>query len=317
MLLRRAAAAAAAAKRSSSLTPARALRHVGAAGRDHATTTTSSSPPRRHGHLLAPLAESEPLTATVSPRPFPDYRPPRPDSPEHDALARRLVAAVLASPHPASLPPLPFLPLLHPIHLLLALPLLASHPRLLSRSYWPTRRGQSTIEVWFLYEKSNGLLPTSMESVIEKYHEAKDHHSMMSATAEAKLWQREAGILRQQLHNLQEHHLQLLGQRLSGLDVKDLQNLESTMETSLRNIRLKKDQLMTDQIQELNRKGSLVRQENIELYNKFNYVHQENTKLKKKVYGGVTEHLTDTFIKYSVVNKEDENVPVNLELSQP
>ena len=31
-----------------------------------------------------------------------------------------------------------------------------------------------------------------------------------------------------------------MGQQLSGLDVKDLQNLENTLEMSLRNIRLKK-----------------------------------------------------------------------------
>ncbi|XP_039827713.1 pentatricopeptide repeat-containing protein At1g05670, mitochondrial-like isoform X2 [Panicum virgatum] len=124
MLLRRAAAAATAVKRSS-VTPVRAVRHVGAAGRGHATT---SSPPRRRGHRRAPSAESESLTATALPRPFPDYHPLRPDSPEDDSLARRLAAVVISSPHPGTLPPLPFLPLLRPIHLLLALQLIASDP---------------------------------------------------------------------------------------------------------------------------------------------------------------------------------------------
>lgn len=37
-----------------------------------------------------------------------------------------------------------------------------------------------------------------------------------------------------------------------------------------------------------------------------------------QVYGkGVNEHPTDTAIKYSIVNVDDEHVPVNLELSQP
>ncbi|KAL5682454.1 hypothetical protein ACJX0J_008839, partial [Zea mays] len=99
------------------------------------------------------------------------------------------------------------------------------------------------------------------------------------------LWQREAGSLRQQLHNLQEHHRKLLGQQLSGLDVRDLQNLENQLETSLRNIRLKMDQLIFYQIQELNRKGYLMHQENIELHNKVNLLHQENIKLRRKAYG--------------------------------
>uniref|UniRef100_K3YMQ6 K-box domain-containing protein n=1 Tax=Setaria italica TaxID=4555 RepID=K3YMQ6_SETIT len=131
-------------------------------------------------------------------------------------------------------------------------------------------------------------------------------------------WQREAGSLRQQLHNVQEHHRQLLGQQLSGLDVKDLQNLENKLEMSLKNIRMKKDQLMIDQIQELNRKGSLMHRENIELYNKVNLAHQENTELRRKVYGhGVDEHPSSSTVRHSIQITENEDVHVNLELSQP
>nr|CAB3483034.1 unnamed protein product [Digitaria exilis] len=120
----------------------------------------------------------------------------------------------------------------------------------------------------------------------------------MSASAEAKLWQREAGSLRQQLHNLQEHHRQLLGQQLSGLDVKDLQSLENKLEMSLRNIRMKKDQLMIDQIQELNAK--------VCLHNSF------------KVYGhGVNEHPESSKARGNILNTENEDALVTLELSQP
>ncbi|CAO2191538.1 unnamed protein product [Urochloa humidicola] len=177
-------------------------------------------------------------------------------------------------------------------------------------------------EVGLIVFSSTGRLydfaSTSMKSVIERYSEAKeDHHQTMSASAEAKLWQREAGSLRQQLHNLQEHHRQLLGQQLSGLDVKDLQNLENKLEMSLRNIRMKKDQLMIDQIQELNRKGSLMHRENIELYNKANLVHQENIELRRKVCGhGVNEHPASSAVRHSM-DTENEDVCVNLELSQP
>ncbi|KAL5220117.1 hypothetical protein ABZP36_024830 [Zizania latifolia] len=124
----------------------------------------------------------------------------------------------------------------------------------------------------------------SMMSVIERYNEAnEDPHLTMNASSEAKFWQLEASSLRQQLHNLQEYHRQCLGQQLSGLAVEDLQNLDNKLEMSLRNIRLKKDNVMIDQIQELNRKGIIIHQENMELHQKLCLVHQEKINLQKKI----------------------------------
>ncbi|PWZ54936.1 MADS-box transcription factor 27 [Zea mays] len=98
------------------------------------------------------------------------------------------------------------------------------------------------------------------------------------------------------------HCRKLLGQQLSGLDVRDLQNLENQLETSLRNIRLKM--------------GYLMHQENIELHNKVNLLHQENIKLRRKAYGqGVNEHPTSTTVRHSILNTENEDVRINLELS--
>jgi MADS-box transcription factor len=75
---------------------------------------------------------------------------------------------------------------------------------------------------------------------------------------------------------------------------------------------------MIDQIQELNRKGSLMHQENIELYNKVNLVHQENIELRRKVYGHeVNEHPASSTVRHGMLNTENEDVLVNLELSQP
>ncbi|KAG8047337.1 hypothetical protein GUJ93_ZPchr0008g12340 [Zizania palustris] len=167
-------------------------------------------------------------------------------------------------------------------------------------------------EVGLVVFSSSGRLynfaSTSMKSVIERYNEAnEDPHLTMNASSEAKFWQQEASSLRQQLHNLQQYHRQLLGQQLSGLAVEDLQNLDNKLQMSLRNIRLKKDNVMIDQIQELNRKGSLMHQENMGLHHKLSLVHQEQINLQKKVYGTQGVNLST----------ENGNGPVNLEPSLP
>ncbi|XP_039021992.1 MADS-box transcription factor 23-like isoform X3 [Hibiscus syriacus] len=154
-------------------------------------------------------------------------------------------------------------------------------------------------------EKLYDFASTSMRSVIERYNKAKEENQPGNPTSEIKFWKREAAVLRQQLQNLQENHRQMMGEELTGLNIKDLQNLESQLEMSLRGVRMKKDQILMDEIQELTRQGNLIHQENVELY--------------KKVYG--TRDVNGTSKELFVTNgqsiEEDPHVAVHLQLSQP
>lgn len=152
-----------------------------------------------------------------------------------------------------------------------------------------------------LYEFSN----TSMKSVIDRYQKAKDGDNQLpSPDKEVKFWQKEAAILRHQLQALQENHRQLMGNELYGLTVKDLQNLENQLEISLQGVRMKKDEILTDEIQQLHTKGNLLHQENIELY--------------KKVYGrDAIVGNRNTLTPYGSSIMEDPRVPVHLQLCLP
>ncbi|KAL3845755.1 hypothetical protein ACJIZ3_003158 [Penstemon smallii] len=161
---------------------------------------------------------------------------------------------------------------------------------------------------------------TSMRSVMERYDNAKEqHHQLVNSTSEVKFWQREAAALRQQLQNLQENHRQLMGEELSGLSVKDLQNLENKMEMSLRCVRTRKDQILIDEIQELKQKGNLIHQENLELYRKVNLIREENMELNKKVYGTKEVPVANGngLLTNSLSIREDPHAPVCLQLCQP
>ncbi|MCD7445783.1 hypothetical protein HAX54_000021 [Datura stramonium] len=132
-------------------------------------------------------------------------------------------------------------------------------------------------------------------------------------------WQREAVLLRQQLENLQENHRKMMGEELSGLNVKDLQNMEKQLEMSLRSVRMKKDQILIDKVQELNRKGNFSHHENTELYKKLELVRQENTELYEKVYGTRDANAVrrNAMSSKSLSINEDPHAPLHLQLSQP
>ncbi|CAN6825092.1 unnamed protein product [Brassica oleracea] len=175
-------------------------------------------------------------------------------------------------------------------------------------------------EVGLIIFSSTGKLydfaSSSMKSVIDRYNKSKiEQQQLLNPASEVKFWQREAAVLRQELHALQENHSrQIMGEQLNGLSVNELNNLENQLEISLRGIRTKKEQMMNHEIQELNQKRNLIYQENLELSRKVQRIHQENVELYKKAYTS----STNGFIQRELAVADDEsNTQIRLQLSQP
>ncbi|KAG2319108.1 hypothetical protein Bca4012_054638 [Brassica carinata] len=175
-------------------------------------------------------------------------------------------------------------------------------------------------EVGLIIFSSTGKLydfaSSSMKSVIDRYNKSKiEQQQILNPASEVKFWQREAAVLRQELHALQENHSrQIMGEQLNGLSVNELNNLENQLEISLRGIRMKKEQMMTHEIQELSQKRNLIHQENLELSRKVERIHQENVELYKKAYTA----NTNGFIHRELAVADDEShTQIRLQLSQP
>ncbi|KAI9111919.1 hypothetical protein K1719_017609 [Acacia pycnantha] len=173
------------------------------------------------------------------------------------------------------------------------------------------------VEVGLIIFSSTGRLheyaTTSIKSVVERYNSCKEERERLrNPESEVKFWQREAEILRQQVHNLQENHRKLMGEQLYGLSVKNLQDIENQLEISLRGVRMKKEQILTEEIHELRRKGNAIHQQNVELYKKVNLIQQENMQLYNEAAS------RNAFISYGVHgDQEHPQAMTQLQLSQP
>ncbi|XP_054778300.1 MADS-box transcription factor 23-like [Prosopis cineraria] len=140
---------------------------------------------------------------------------------------------------------------------------------------------------------------SSMKSIIDGYNEQKgDHSKLIDPASEVKFWRREATVLRQQLRHLQECYRQLMGEQLSSLSNNDLRNLENQLGISLRNVRIKKEQVLKDEIKGLQQKGYQYSQENVELYKRIEVISKENAELQK-ITAALATALSCRKIKFS------------------
>ncbi|KAK7319523.1 hypothetical protein RJT34_04245 [Clitoria ternatea] len=159
-------------------------------------------------------------------------------------------------------------------------------------------------EVGLIVFSSTGKLydfaSTSMNSVIERYNKVKeDHRQLMNPVSVVKFWQREAASLREQLQYMHECHRQLTGEELSGLGIEELGNLENQLEMSLKGVRMRKHQILTDEAKELHQKRNLIHQENVELHKMIDLIVKENAELQKVLESRRTKDIAKSNPPYT------------------
>jgi len=117
---------------------------------------------------------------------------------------------------------------------------------------------------------------SSMKSVIERYNERETEKSNNNVSQSDNMWETEVVRMKQQIKNLEDNQRQLMGEDLSALSLKDLHHLEKLLQMSLCRVREKKDQILMDKLEELNRKGYWLREENMRLHRKISMVESSS-----------------------------------------
>ncbi|XP_027362769.1 MADS-box protein CMB1-like [Abrus precatorius] len=123
-----------------------------------------------------------------------------------------------------------------------------------------------------LYEFCSG---TSMAKTLERYHRCsygalEVHHQ---PEMETQRRYQEYLKLKSKVEALQQTQRNLLGEELEHLDIKELEQLERQLDSSLKQIRSNKTQQMLDQLSDLQRKEEMLLETNNVLRNKLEEIN--------------------------------------------
>ncbi|KAK7354348.1 hypothetical protein VNO80_19808 [Phaseolus coccineus] len=103
-----------------------------------------------------------------------------------------------------------------------------------------------------------------MERILERYerYSYAERQLVVSDQPQSENWTLEHAKLKARLEVLQKNQRNFMGQDLDGLSIKELQNLEHQLDSALKHIRSRKNQLMYESISELNKKDKALQEQN-------------------------------------------------------
>ncbi|KAK0573282.1 hypothetical protein LWI29_005675 [Acer saccharum] len=103
-----------------------------------------------------------------------------------------------------------------------------------------------------------------MEKILERYERHNyTERQLVAADPDSQVnWSLECNRLKAKIELLQRNHRHYLGEDLDSMSLKEIQNLEQQLDTSLKHIRSRKNQLMYESISELQRKEKAIQEQN-------------------------------------------------------
>ncbi|KAL7132660.1 hypothetical protein ABFS83_12G089700 [Erythranthe nasuta] len=116
-----------------------------------------------------------------------------------------------------------------------------------------------------------------MDRILEKYerYSFAERQLVLNEPHSPANWTLEYSKLRARIDLLQRNHRHYMGEDLDSMSLKDLQNLEQQLDTSLKNIRTRKNQLLYDSISELQQKEKAIQEQNCMLTKQIKDKEQE------------------------------------------
>lgn len=112
---------------------------------------------------------------------------------------------------------------------------------------------------------------SSMEKILERYERySYAERAMITTDPETQgNWSLQYNKLKAKFESLQKSQRHLMGEQLDSLSLRELGQLEQQVESSLKNVRSRKNQVMLDSIAELQEKERALRDENKALEKEF------------------------------------------------
>ncbi|XP_030533669.2 truncated transcription factor CAULIFLOWER A-like [Rhodamnia argentea] len=103
-----------------------------------------------------------------------------------------------------------------------------------------------------------------MERILERYerYSHAERQVLASETESIGSWTLQHAKLKARLEVLQRNHRHFMGEDLDSLSLKDLQNLEQQLDSALKHIRSRKNQLMHESISVLQKKDRALQEQN-------------------------------------------------------